>query len=189
MSVNITDSSTFTSPIVAPADGDAATAASVVVGMQGLANRTKYLSDNLLLAQSRQFGRFALSGASLVGGGSISIAETSDPISGYSVASGEITLPSVGWYLALASMRLSCDGASNPQSIAASIVFAGSALAVLQWNRYSATTAEFASVCGSAIFECTNISSQKLSAISNTSGLNVIHSFPEYSHLSVIRLL
>lgn len=39
MPQNITDVSTFTDPVVAPADGDARNAASVLVGMQALANR------------------------------------------------------------------------------------------------------------------------------------------------------
>ena len=45
MSSNIADVSTFTSPIQVPADGDAANAASVTVGFQGLANRTTYLRN------------------------------------------------------------------------------------------------------------------------------------------------
>lgn len=47
MPANITDSNAFTSPIVAPVDGDAATAASVLAAIQGLANRTAYLDTVL----------------------------------------------------------------------------------------------------------------------------------------------
>jgi hypothetical protein len=47
MPQNIADSLVFTSPIVAPADGDAETASSVLTGMQGLANRTA-LANNVL---------------------------------------------------------------------------------------------------------------------------------------------
>ncbi len=43
MPQNITDVSTFTSPIVAPADGDPENAASVVTAIQGLSNRTRSL--------------------------------------------------------------------------------------------------------------------------------------------------
>lgn len=45
MPSNIADVSTFTSPIQVPADGDAANAASVSTGFQGLANRTTYLRN------------------------------------------------------------------------------------------------------------------------------------------------
>lgn len=52
MPQNITDVYAFTSPVVAPDDGDAATAASVLTGLQGLANRTKYLNDLTVKAVS-----------------------------------------------------------------------------------------------------------------------------------------
>ena len=45
MPANVTDSSTFTSPIVVPTDGDTRNAASVLTAFQGLANRTKYPYD------------------------------------------------------------------------------------------------------------------------------------------------
>jgi hypothetical protein len=44
---NLTDSDAFTSPVVAPADTDAANAASIVQGLQPLANRTHH--HNLIL--------------------------------------------------------------------------------------------------------------------------------------------
>ena len=47
MPQNITDSNAFTTPIVAPADGDAGLASSVLTGFQGLANRTYYLQQLL----------------------------------------------------------------------------------------------------------------------------------------------
>lgn len=49
MSVNVTDVSTFTDPIVAPAGGDllAAAAAGGLASLQGLSNRTRYLLDTL----------------------------------------------------------------------------------------------------------------------------------------------
>jgi len=47
MPVNITDSDAFTSPVVAPADTEAANSASIIQGLQPLANRT-YHHDLLL---------------------------------------------------------------------------------------------------------------------------------------------
>lgn len=47
MPQNIIDVSTFTDPIVAPVDGDAAIGASVLAGFQGLTNRTRYIEDQL----------------------------------------------------------------------------------------------------------------------------------------------
>lgn len=41
MPQNITDVNTFTDPIVSPSEGDPATAASVLLGLQGLSNRTR----------------------------------------------------------------------------------------------------------------------------------------------------
>lgn len=47
MPQNIIDALTFTTPVVAPADSDVATAGSVLVGLQALANRTGYLNSIL----------------------------------------------------------------------------------------------------------------------------------------------
>jgi hypothetical protein len=56
MPVNITDVSSFTAPIQAPADGDAATGANFDLGIQGLANRTLWLKTQLLLLDPNQTG-------------------------------------------------------------------------------------------------------------------------------------
>lgn len=47
MPQDITDVAVFTAPIVAPADGDPENAASVLTGLQGLANRTAYLNAQI----------------------------------------------------------------------------------------------------------------------------------------------
>jgi hypothetical protein len=43
MPTNITDTAAFTSPVVVPADGEGATSASLLLGLQPLANRTAFL--------------------------------------------------------------------------------------------------------------------------------------------------
>lgn len=48
MPSNITDVSTFTSPVTTVSDGDAASAANFAVAIQGLANRTRYLKDSFI---------------------------------------------------------------------------------------------------------------------------------------------
>lgn len=45
MPANLTDSNAFSGPVVAPADGDAANAASIVQGLQPLANRSYYVQQ------------------------------------------------------------------------------------------------------------------------------------------------
>lgn len=47
MPTNLSDVSTFTSPVAVPADGDARNAASVQTPFQALANRTKWLYDKI----------------------------------------------------------------------------------------------------------------------------------------------
>jgi hypothetical protein len=47
MPQNITDTSAFTSPVVAPVDGEAANAASLLAALQPLSNRTRYLLNLL----------------------------------------------------------------------------------------------------------------------------------------------
>lgn len=48
MPTTITDVSTFTTPVLGPAGGEARTAASVLTGLQALANRTAYINDRLV---------------------------------------------------------------------------------------------------------------------------------------------
>jgi hypothetical protein len=47
MPTNITDVSTFSDPVVGPADGDTRNASSVLTGLQHLANRTRWIYDLL----------------------------------------------------------------------------------------------------------------------------------------------
>jgi len=64
MPQNITDVDVFTDPIVAPADGDALDAASALVGLQGLSNRTRNIDSRfdadgqIILPVSKIFQRY-----------------------------------------------------------------------------------------------------------------------------------
>lgn len=48
MPTNITDSNTWTTPLVAPSDGDAVTGASIQTPVQGVGNRTEFLRKRIL---------------------------------------------------------------------------------------------------------------------------------------------
>ncbi len=200
MSVNITDSSTFTSPIVAPADGDAATAASVVVGMQGLANRTKYLSDNLLLAQSRQFAVFDVSATGGPSGASANLTEASDPLVGYSVASfgaypnGDgVVFPAIGWYLLNLSGEFQYSNTTNPAAMRAELLLvdasgvAVSDIGIAAATRLSASTSDLFSLNIGAIVEITSTSTRRVIVSVNNYTSSYTTNGP--CRLSVVRLL
>lgn len=65
MPTNITDVSAFTSPVVAPADGDARNAASMTQGEQPLADRTRFLLNCLVGNMQWSGGAYTASGAAL----------------------------------------------------------------------------------------------------------------------------
>lgn len=50
MATNITDVDEFTDPVTAPADGDAANAATFLAGLQKLSNRTRFLLNKVWVA-------------------------------------------------------------------------------------------------------------------------------------------
>lgn len=65
MPTDITDVDAFTAPVVAPASGDARTAASVVQGLQPLANRTRAAINALIGHMLWSGGAYTASGAGL----------------------------------------------------------------------------------------------------------------------------
>lgn len=65
MATNLTDVSAFTSPVVAPADGDTRNAASITQGEQPLADRTRFLLNCLVGQMMWSGGAYTASGAAL----------------------------------------------------------------------------------------------------------------------------
>lgn len=112
MPENLTDSETFTSPIVVPTDGDAGLSTSVKTGFQGLANRTALLHGAYRLAG--WVGRSVDDGADANG----VIASTSSTIyatlTGWSPGEPIIALPKTGEILLVhANLNVQFTGGGN----------------------------------------------------------------------------
>jgi hypothetical protein len=65
MATNLTDVSAFTSPVIAPADGDTRNAASITQGEQPLADRTRFLLNSLVGNMQWSGGAYSASGSAL----------------------------------------------------------------------------------------------------------------------------
>lgn len=89
MSHSLTDVSTFSSPVVAPDDLDALTAASVSTPLQSLANRTKFLSD--AITATPPYGSYTLTGTLVSSGTKFTL--TQDAATVLTLASNQVTVP------------------------------------------------------------------------------------------------
>jgi hypothetical protein len=98
MTVNLTDTSTFTDPIVAPNDGDPANGAVFQVGLQGLANRTRQQKNRLdAIEAATQFGRYLL--ASGVVGTTTKVPLTLQATQGLTIVADAVVVPVAALYL------------------------------------------------------------------------------------------
>lgn len=96
MSANLTDSGTFTNPIVAPADGDAANGTTFQAGLQGLANRTRYNKNRI----DKLFGGVAkyTFAASPTADAYITLTEAIDPNGIGAIVSNQVEVVEAGIY-------------------------------------------------------------------------------------------
>jgi hypothetical protein len=124
MSTILTETSTFSATVTVPSDGDPGAAASVIVGMQSLTNRTKYLNDTIValaarvttLEHSYYWAMYVPTSNSIGATSLLLLSETYDPQAAFSVASGHITVPRNGYYkvtVALRAMALMVLGDTN----------------------------------------------------------------------------
>lgn len=99
MPANLTDSNTFTDPIVVPTDGDALTGASNALEAQGLANRTRFLKNYAdAIALTTHFGVYTVDGAAVASGSKFTLTQVGE-FGGFSLAGNEVTVPGAGDYL------------------------------------------------------------------------------------------
>src|SRR6185295_1478747 len=97
MSANIVDVDAFTSPVVAPTDGDALTAASVIQAIQPLSNRTRNNKNRIdALVAANAFGRYAVSGSPASGA---KFTLTQIAANELTLGSDEVTIVPAGLYL------------------------------------------------------------------------------------------
>lgn len=141
----ITDSSEWTDPIQAPADGDPANGTTFKVAPQGLSNRTRYLKNGLdALSDTVLLGEYTFSGV-------ISNSQKATLVStyqdtGFSLSSDTITLPGDGVYIVTISAEVEKSATANPQYIGLTV--SGFSFSAFTY-RYSANAADLVRVNGS----------------------------------------
>jgi hypothetical protein len=173
MAETLTDVDQFDADIQWPVASELASAADVRDrAIQRLANRTRYaynrLSNNATIAQ------YTPSASALADGSALTLtAYLGYPSGAWTLASNEITVPSVGVYRATLNLAVEVASATNP--LAANIYLMSGAAGVLAWivgNRFNATAADSFKVSGSAIFAITNTATQKI-WLRNESSANI----------------
>lgn len=115
MPSNITDVDEFTDPVQGPTDGEAATGASVLLGLQDLANRTRYLKNQL---EAPQFdsarGQYAVSGTP---DGSFRLVLTATSVNELTLASREVTIVTAGLYIMTLALEIKNTSITDPTDI------------------------------------------------------------------------
>jgi hypothetical protein len=149
MTINLTDSDTFTSAIAAPADGDPANGTTFQVGLQGLANRTHYLNvrrasmDAALSGVGKTWANLAMS-ASLVS------INTKFGLSG-TVTGGDaaitggdtLTFSQSGLYFLTAQAALQAGDTANPTRTGFNLDVGGATVLAAEGDRLSANVNDY----------------------------------------------
>jgi len=186
MPSNITDVDAFTDPIVAPADGDSANAATFQAAPQGLANRTRNLKNRVdvieaaLTALQTAAATATFDGTlthgepdGVANAAKLTLSGAGTP-TGWVVASDEVEVPSNGRYLVLirSEVRLPDDSSDDEEAIVA--IKAGSTTyGYATGRRFKADGSVGTDISGFAVILITTKASQKISFV-NGSGSDLV---------------
>ncbi len=178
MTTILTETSTFTATVAAPADGDSANGATFSTGLQSLANRTKYLNDQRAIhaadiaaleaadtaSAAAVSYRGYLSGSAIAYAGTITLNGLIQyPIGSWSLASNEIQVPSAGVYRVSVIARVTSTGTDNPTSAVVHIMCGASGIVGRALgDRWSATAGLSFQIVGHAEFSISTPSSSKI---------------------------
>jgi len=104
---NITDANVFTDPVNTPLDGESANGSSVLDALQDLANRTRFLKNQVDATNATaasgavirsQWAEYRMTGDPVAGSGEPTLTELSDPAAAYSLVADRIQVPAAGTY-------------------------------------------------------------------------------------------
>lgn len=173
MTVNITDADTFTTTVVAPADGDAVTGASIVQPVQDLADRTYFLKQ--------RYDEFTVAYAVYEFGDGTAIASGSNqPLTlkaqagGYSMTSNEIEVPAAGLYfVSFTGLMTASSAASYPAGVSARLITSASIAAVYGECISGRTDQDGSYFSATGVLDITNTSTEKIEVVSAVPSGNV----------------
>jgi hypothetical protein len=143
MSANLVDVDAFTSPVVVPVDGDALTSASVIQGLQPLANRTANLNGRLtatdatLSGVGKTYASLAVSGSAVAINAKFGL---SGAVTGgdASITGGDtLTFSQSGLYLVTAQMSLAAGDLANPTLTGFNMDVGGATVLAAEGTRFS----------------------------------------------------
>lgn len=149
MTVNITDSDTFTDPIVAPDDGDLANGAIFQLAPQGLANRTRYLYNRSAYAS------YKIQGEDVENGNKFTLVEETNG-GGFVLDNNEITVPAVGAYLIAICGVLSTDSDTNPITFGMIVRHGSDYVVDCEGTRFSGNSAHVINASGVGVVDVTD---------------------------------
>jgi hypothetical protein len=126
MTTILTETSTFTATVAAPADGDSANSATFTTGLQSLTNRTLYLNNQRIthaasisavegdILAMQAWAEYIPTSSAWSTGTKLDLTEVNDPLNVFSESAGDITVPAAGWYRVSGVLRAT---ALSPSSV------------------------------------------------------------------------
>jgi hypothetical protein len=144
MTTILTETSTFTATVAAPADADPANSATFTTGLQSLTNRTLYLNNQRIshaasiaavegdILAMQCWAEYIPTSSSWTTASKLDLTEVNDPLNVFSESAGDITVPTAGWWRVSGVLRAT----------------SGSPVAVQTFTIRRATTDQFPSRVG-----------------------------------------
>ncbi len=161
MPTNVVDSDVWTTTLQVPNDvTEVANQASLLLFVQGLANRTTYLKNRL-----GSSARYTPSGAGVATGAKFTLALVERSDTGYSLASDEVQVPAAGWYRISVSALVANSDLTNPLAICARLKVGATTVLDAFGMRFTGSAGDPAACSGSVDVQITTPSTQKITLV------------------------
>lgn len=173
MPTNVTESSTFTTTIQVPNNAEPATQASLLgTFVQGLTNRTKFLTDanttqtaniDQLFSMQASHGVYSMAGTTLALDAEIPLTAVYNPFALYTLTGGDhISVPYNGFYEVHVEAIILLSSSSNPFSGRIRGKVGSTVFLAAQGKRFSATPADNAPAHGFGLAEISDYTTQSI---------------------------
>lgn len=184
MTVNLTDSDTFTDPVRAPDDGDPANGATFQAGLQDLANRTRNHKNRLDTLSGRALCLITTGATVAPADLTLSVASSGITL----VGGNSVELPVGSWWIAAKLVAVSSDN-SNPVHLTATIRVGGGILVTYKATRYNTDTTLDVLLAPSAPATISDPATQRVSVeVTASAGIPAIETVDGLAYLSLHKI-
>lgn len=190
MTVSLTDSDAYTSPVVVAADGEAANSASLIQGFQPLANRTHYLNQRRISLEAvvggvgKTFANLGVSGGLVAAGVKFGLFGTVTGGDAAITGGDTLTFSQAGLYWFAAQMAITAGDVANPVRTGFNVDVGGSTVLGVEGDRLSGNPDHFVFLSASLVIAAAAGTALSLKArFGHTAGTNVNN-----GSLSIIRI-